>query len=110
MSGMTASEPKTKRRVGPIDLTLRTQQLQYLEYLAERDELPLSRALARIIDRCAEVPWSHPVNPTKKARKHFFLAPKHIALLDQLSVIWGLPRSDVARRLIDEALEKDTTL
>lgn len=111
MSIIDQSEPpKSGTRIAAVDLTLRTQQIVYLEYLSERDDSPLSHALGKIIDKAMLVIVLEQGRPTRKVRKHFSMSPAHVAFIDRLSVKWGIPRSDVARRLIDEALAKDPGL
>lgn len=92
-------------------LTLRTQQIDYLEYLAERDDTNLSRAFGRIIERKIVVqPPTEQARASRKLRKTLTLLPSHLEMIDQMSESLGLPRSDIARRLIDEALAKDSTI
>ena len=48
--------------------------------------------------------------PARKVRKHFSLQIRHLSFIDRLTVKWGMSRAAVARRLIDEALAKDSGL
>lgn len=90
-----------------IDVTLRSQQIDYLRRVAEREDVSLSRALACIIETYAEIAASKPRRPTRKARTHFHSTPAHVALIDQLTVKWGVRKSEVVRRVIDGALAAD---
>lgn len=93
-----------------VDLTLRTKQVQYLEYIAERDDIPLSHALGQILASAIETEAPATERKTIKIRKHFSLTIQHVQFLDKLSTRYGLWRSDIARRLIDDALSKDRTI
>ncbi len=91
-----------------VTLLLRSPQVIYLEYLAERDASSLSSALEWVIrDRMAAIPALIIVNPALKARKTCTLTPECVAYLDRLSGQWGLERSDVVRRIVDDAKMKD---
>lgn len=105
--GVFQNEP---REFIDVDLTLRTQQVHYLEYVSERDDVPLSRALASIIARKMESQRLDGPRPAKKERKHFNILVVHLAFVDRLCITLGLPRSEVVRRLIDEALTRDQTI
>lgn len=97
-------------RYVPIDLTLRSQHIQYLEYIAERDEIPLSRALGTLIERKMSVASPAASRAPRKVDKHVTVLSSHLAWLDRLAARLGIQRSDAVRRLIDEALTKDVTL
>lgn len=95
------------KRAVDIDLRLRTPQVRYLEYLAERDAGPLSSALEWIVtDRRQAYPVGVIV-PARKVNKHLTLSRENYTYIERLSVAWGLPISDTVRRLIDEAQMKD---
>jgi hypothetical protein len=93
-----------------LDLTLRSRQVQYLEYIAERDDLPLSHALEKVLSCAMSAEAPETSRRTVKIRKHFSLGVVHIEFLDTLAARLGLLRSDVARRLIDEARAKNQTI
>lgn len=93
-----------------IDLTLRTSQVDYLEYLAECWEAPFSRALRRLIDSRIAAEMDAPSRPPRKFRKHVKLEAHHLTFIDKIAAREGLSRSDIARRLIDEARLEDQTL
>ncbi len=92
------------------DLTLRTQHVQYLEYIADRDDIPLSHALEKVLADAAAGDAPPNGRRTVKIRKHFSIAVAHVTFLDTMAARLGLWRSDVARRLIDEARAKDQTI
>lgn len=48
--------------------------------------------------------------PARKERKHYTLSADCLAFIDKLGVQWGLERSDVIRRLVDDAQMKDREL
>lgn len=91
-----------------VTLHLRTRQARFLSEVASREDISLSRALARVIE-------SYKPNPTgalpppraRKAMRHLAITPSHLAVLDKLALDWGLTRTDVARRLIDEACDQE---
>lgn len=91
-----------------VDLRLRTQQALYLRRAAERDDVTLSDVFANIVERYAEIARHAPRSP-RKDRCHVSISPEHLTILNKLSVMWGLSRSDVARRLIDGAVASDRT-
>lgn len=93
-----------------MDFVLRTQQIQYLEYLAERADISISEAFGRVIERSLEAIRIEASQPAQKIRKHLTVEHAHIAFIDSLAIKWGLPRSDVARRVIDMALAEDQTV
>lgn len=89
-----------------VDLLLRSRQADYLRYVAERDEVSLSGALAAILDAHVESAAAAQ-RPERKVRVHFYIDPAHLAVLDMLATTWGLMRSDAARRLLDSARAND---
>lgn len=106
---MIAEAEKTQRTArspavrSTVDVTLRSTQADYIAYLARREDISQSKALGLILeDWASKVPDGIRRAP-RKARKHFWIKPHHLALLDTLAARWGLSRSDVARRLIDAA-------
>lgn len=110
MSIHDPEEPKPTPRAIAVDLTLRTQQVEYLEYLSDRDESSLSYAMAKIIAKAKLVIVLEQGRPAQKIRKHLTLSEAHVGFIDRLAVTWGIPRNDVARRLIDAALATDKKL
>ena len=93
-----------------IDFTLRSRQVQYLEYLSERDGEPFSHALAKIITWALQNLMVDAPGRTEKVRKHVMIPEECLDFVDILSSRWGLPRSDVVRRLVDDAMARDTTI
>lgn len=96
------SEPK-----GHLDLFLRSNQVSYLRYLAEREDASLSAMLGLIIAACAD--GEGVVNPqhNRQIRLHLSIDGGHLAMLDLLATRWGLRRSDAVRRLVDSARAND---
>lgn len=89
-----------------VQFDLRTPHVTYLKALADRREIPrrsISRAIGQIIGDLAEEIGTLPplATPTLKVTKHVSITVTEIESLDQLSMRWGLNRSDVLRRLID---------
>jgi hypothetical protein len=81
---------------------LRTPQASYLRYVADRDDITISRALAQIIaEHAGALP--HPRRPVQKFVQHLNLPVDHLMLLTRLASELGVDRSEVARRLIDRA-------
>jgi len=94
----------------PIDLTLRSHHLNYLELLAERHDTNLSRAFGMLVEeKMTELAADRP-QPPRKARMHMTFIVYHLEMLDQLAERLGLCRSEAARRLIDDALARDPAL
>lgn len=93
-----------------IDIYIRSRQHQYLEYLAERDGCAFSRAFEKIIKLAIQNLILDSPGRTEEIRKHIGIGMPSLEFIDRLSVLWGLPRSDVVRRLIDDALARDTTI
>jgi len=102
--------PEEHKKTPRLTLCLRTQQVDYLEYIAERDDIPLSRAFWSVLDRHAEIAQLRPRRPSQKAMKHLTLDDPHRAILERLSVRFGIPLVEVSRRVIDEALASDGTI
>ena len=76
----------------------------WLHIIARRDEISVSKAFANILEKHADLTDPSISEPAHKSRLHLWASLTHIAILDRLSVKWGLTRSDVARRLIDREL------
>ncbi len=93
-----------------IELALRTQHVDYIEYLAERDDTNFSRAFGALLEAKIQPSPDKRSKPPRKIRKRMMFIAYHLELLDQLSEKLGLSRSDTARRIIDEALAKDPTI
>lgn len=94
----------------PTVICLRTPQVRYLEYLAERDAGPVSQTLDWIIRDRMKTTMQVFALPAKKVRGCYTLSPECLVYVDKLGVQWGLERSDVIRRLIDDAQMKDETV
>ncbi len=92
-----------------IHFTLRTRQIQYLEYISERDDALMSQSLRKVIERSIENIYVDPPIQTCKVRKNFSLPAKCVEFVNLLAQRWGLPQSDVVRRLIDDAAARDLT-
>lgn len=105
MSTNAAPRPKNS-----VDVRLRSREVAYLEYLAERDEISVSKAFGLVVERHAQSAETLPRRPIRKVRSHFWMKPEHLVILDRLAVKWGVFRSDVARRLIGQALAEDPEL
>jgi len=92
-----------------VTLSLRTRQANYLAQIAARKDVSLSRAFAQVIERYRVPPSAASVlaAPPRIARTHFVMDPDHLALIDALALAWGLSRTDVARRIIDEVHETE---
>jgi hypothetical protein len=79
----------------------------YLERIAERDEVSVSRALANLIDTQIAPASFEVKRPAHKVRRHIWISDEHLELLQRLTARMGLSRSDVVRRLLDGALEAE---
>lgn len=90
-----------------VDLTLRSDHADYLEYIADRDSLLLSHALEAVLDevaqRLSQVPQRR---PNRKRRVHVSIAKSRLLLVDLLVVKWGIKRSQVVMRLVDMARDQ----
>jgi hypothetical protein len=93
-----------------VNLYLRTQHVEYLEFLAERWETSVSQAFQMIIEKKSSVPIAERARPSQKIRKHLTITKAKLESLDRAAGRGGLERSDAARRLIDEALAKDPNI
>lgn len=102
--------PKAAPQVVDVDLYLRSKQVGYLEYLAERHDCHLSHAVGQIVGRARQTVDVETVRPQEKVRIHLVLDVTHLSFIDRLGVVWGIWRSDVVRRLIDDAMAKDQTI
>jgi hypothetical protein len=93
-----------------IQLTLRTGQLTYLEYLAERSRITVHHALDLLLLERRKIDSLEAGIPPRKERIDVWLSTEALSFLDQAAVRFGLERSDIARRLIDETQSRDTTI
>jgi len=93
-----------------LNVELLTPQTAYLEYLAERDGINLSEALGTIIVRIRSPQLCQSGASAKRDRRHLRIHPDHLARVDDIAARAGLPRSEILRRLIDEAAATDQTL
>lgn len=82
---------------------LRDTQASYLERKAEQDGVTESMVLREILDTYSDAVATPPSVRPRKASKNVVLGVHQIAILDALCVRWGLTRSDVVRRIIDDA-------
>jgi hypothetical protein len=88
---------------GTIDVHLRTQHVEYLSYIAGRDEVSVSRAFASVVEQYAEI-VAVTYKSARKASKHLSVGPDHLRILDGRAAVAGLSRSEMSRRLIDAAI------
>lgn len=100
MTADALRQPKSKIE---LNLELRSQQVAYLRLVGEREDLPASHVLSRIIEANAHIAPSGGALVARKARLHVFLNLTCLAILDALARRWGLSRSDVVMRLVDDA-------
>lgn len=90
-----------------VTLRLRSPQAAFLEFLANKHEVDESKIVRRlIVKRINEDQAPVLADNAVKRRKHLVLGLRHIAYLDKLCRRYGLSRSDVVRRLIDDAREE----
>ena len=104
-------EQVRRRQPGPgvrVDFLVRSQHVEYLEYVAERDQVSLSAALTTVLDENL-IGFSRPAGGRRsgKERLHLYIPAHHLALLDRLAVMTGLSRTDAAMRVIEAALQSD---
>lgn len=91
-----------------VELTLRTEHAEYLEYIAERDSLLLSHALEYVVAEVAQaVRIPARPKPSRKERRHVSIGQSSHDFINQLAALWGIPRSGAARRLIELAMARD---
>lgn len=86
-----------------ITLHLRTRQSRFLGEVARQKQVSLSKAFSEVLAGYAE-----PESASRrdyKHRTHLVVEPANLAMLDRLALSWGLNRSDVARRIIDEVCD-----
>lgn len=107
---MATVTEKSQRTMRPrIVLSLRTQHTNYLEYIAQRDEIPISHVVARIVTENASV-LDPGVKPSRQDDRHITIEQEKLAILDGLVVVLGMGRSEIMRRLIDKAMSEDPIL
>jgi hypothetical protein len=101
-----------------VDVSLRTQQVDFLERLSQEADIPLdfrgpllhgtdptiSETLSRVIAFAQERIQLRHNRPTRKVRKHLTIPCEHLDYVNRLTAVWGVPRSEVVRRLIDKAM------
>lgn len=103
---------KQKQRGVPVFLILRTHHIDYLAHLCDRHYLDRPHeALARVIEQNLNKPVAKERSQTPKvSRLHTALQQNHLAFIDRMAKSTGVERSDVVRRLLDEALAGDPTI
>jgi hypothetical protein len=95
----------------PIEFSFRTQHVEYLTLLAERWETSISDAFRTLVDKKIAAAANEPARPpSKQITKHLTVSAKHLQFIDGMAGQTGLSRSDVARRLINEMLERDKSV
>ena len=104
-------EGAKRRQAGPVvrlDLRMRSQHVEYLAYIAERDDVSVTRALTVILEENL-IGFQRPPSTqrSQKARVHLCVSEHHLALLDRLAVITGRTRTEAAMRVIEAAYEND---
>lgn len=87
-----------------VVLALRTPQAKYLAGRARLTEVALSDIVNDVIAnaRLTMAPPPESRSPQQR-RVHLWMDCENIVFIDELARTWGLSRSDVARRLIDQA-------
>lgn len=91
-----------------VDFKIRKHHVDYLNRIASIDDTSLSRAFGNLVGRHeGRHAGKENQTPAQKARLDLRVASPHLAIIDRLCMRWGMSRSDVARRLIDGALEKE---
>ncbi len=98
-----------RRSKPPVGLYLRTRHCAYLDYISQRDEIPLSRAVANIIAETSELTVTSS-DPSHKEYRKVVMDPAHLDKLNCLVVTLGIDRSEIMRRLIDRAMSEDPIL
>lgn len=81
---------------------LRTQHVAYLRDAARWGNLDISKAFGAAIDAATGAACKAG-STGKPLRVHVSIKSGHLAILDRMAIETGLSRSEVARRLIDEA-------
>lgn len=104
------AQKKPKSPATRTHIDLRTRQVQYLEYIAERDDISISHAMQKVIESAIDKIYVDPPLNAQKIRLHLTVAPKCDTYLKLLASRWGIRKSDVARRLIDDAAARDQTV
>lgn len=95
------------RRDRRTKVYLRTQQFHYLEYVAERDEITLSKAFASVLDsfKSTHKPTLKPTN-YKRVLCMALTADEH-AFLARVATDRGVKPSIIARQIIDMVMADD---
>lgn len=91
------------------DILLRDHHVEFLTFLAEESGSTVSVALSKILARTVASPKKSPSKPSKSVRKHLVFIPAQLAMIDRMAVLFGVQRSDIVRRLIDEAIALQPT-
>lgn len=102
------SQPEPKFQ--GVEFILRTQQADYLRYIADRDSTTLSAAFGAIVENYRSRQMPLQARSPQKIRTQLYVATIDRDFLDGLAIVLGVYRSDVARRLIDDAVARDDTV
>ena len=105
LQGPTAGPIRTL--VVELDLRMRSLHVEYLEYVAERDDVSLSHALTLILDEKLATYAPASVRRSEKARVHLCVPERCLAILDRLALETGRSRTEAAMRVIETAREND---
>lgn len=91
-----------------VTLALRSRETDYLAYVANRDSLMVSHAFEAVLAEMAQL-VAIPEKPkrTRKERLHISIGKSWAVYIKRLVVLWGVPQSEVARRLLEMARARD---
>lgn len=100
-----------------LDVHLRSQHIEFVKHLAERAHEPIepekfsiyvndfteSYVITKLIEHAKQKDASEKSEPSRKVRKHFSVKASDVEFLDRLCTKWGIKRSQVIQRLIEQA-------
>ena len=92
-----------RRPLLTICINLRSRHAEYLEELSAKEAFTQSEVLAALLQRHTSSTDAKRLS-VYKTRKHLGITGENLAILDRLAVQLGFSRSEVVRRLIDEAI------
>lgn len=98
------------KKTKDVFIFLRAHHDHFLVLLADRWERSVAKTLEILIERQVRS-FSQALDivagSPEKTRRHVTISASHLAFLDKLAGRSGLSRSDVIRRLVEDAMTKD---
>lgn len=88
-----------------VQLRLLSHEVRFLQTIAEREDISVSKALGRIIDESATpAPVVERRRSPKQVSRNLWIDNERLAAVERLRARQGVSRSEVVRRILDAAM------